>query len=136
MVILDISNVELPSNHRFGFFFTIVFGALTAFIYFSQDGVYFYLPLFFALAILLTTILKADFLLPLNKLWMKFGFLIGMVVSPIVLGFVFFGIFMPVSIVMKVFGRDELRLKLVGRASHWKRKDSSISGLESFNNQF
>jgi len=85
---------------------------------------------------ILTALLKADLLLPLNKLWMRFGMLLGMVISPIVLGIIFFGLFTPISIMMKIFGRDELRLKLGVRASHWKEKESPIPPAESFKNQF
>ena len=84
----------------------------------------------------MTTLLKAELLLPLNKLWMSLGLLLGMIVSPIVLGIIFFGMFTPISQLMKLFGRDELRLKLKNRGSHWRLKELTSTPPESFKNQF
>ena len=61
---------------------------------------------------LIITITNADALLPLNKLWMKFGILLGMIISPIIMGIIFFVIFTPIAILMRLSGRDELRLRL------------------------
>ena len=60
---------------------------------------------------LIITITNADALLPLNKLWMKFGILLGMIISPIIMGIIFFVIFTPIAILMRLSGRDELRLR-------------------------
>ena len=79
--------------------------------------------------------IKSDALLPLNKLWMYFGILLGMIVSPIVLGIVFFGLFTPIAMFMRLSGRDELRLKLTQKASHWISRSEPIKS-ESFKHQF
>ena len=74
-------------------------------------------------------------LLPLNKLWMQFGLLLGMIVSPIILGLIFFGLFTPIAMLMRISGRDELRLKLTEKASHWISRGEPIKS-ESFKQQF
>ena len=84
----------------------------------------------------LVTLVNAKLLLPLNKLWMRFGLLLGMIVSPIVFGVIFFGLFTPISLLMTLFGRDELRLKLKSRDSHWKSKEMTASQSDSFKRQF
>ena len=84
----------------------------------------------------MTTVIKAETLLPLNKLWVHFGLLLGMIVSPIVLGFIFFGIFAPISIVTRLFGRDELRLRFKKKTSHWVPSESSSLQFDAFKYQF
>ena len=50
---------------------------------------------------------------------MKFGVLLGTIVSPIIMGIIFFGIFTPIAIIMRLSGRDELRLRLKKKKTHW-----------------
>jgi polyferredoxin len=88
-----------------------------------------------ALVLFLVTLVKADLLLPLNKLWMRFGLLLGMIVSPIVLGVIFFGLFTPITFLMRLSGRDELRLKFKQKNTHWITRDDMIQA-DSFKNQF
>jgi|TARA_B110001450_G_scaffold249266_1_gene266477 hypothetical protein len=129
------TKVELPSNKKFGLFFTFVF-LITASYFFLSNGILTSYA-FFALAVvlLLTTFTNEDALLPLNKLWMRFGQLIGMIISPIVLGIIFFALITPYSLVMRLFGRDELRLKLGKRESHWKPRKQFIPQT-NFRQQF
>ena len=82
------------------------------------------------------TIIKADLLHPLNKLWMRFGLLISFIVTPIIIGLIYFGLFTPISIVMKLFGRDELKLKLANNTSFWKKKISNNEKTNDFLRQF
>ena len=129
------SEVEHSSNRKFGFFFTLVF--IFAAAYFYVNGSLTWVYSFFAAAVMffVVTIVKAEILLPLNKLWMRFGLLLGMIVSPIVLGVMFFGLFMPLAFLLRLSGRDELRLKFKNRASHWISRSEPIHA-KSFKNQF
>ena len=113
------AQVVLPSNRKFGFFFSLVFFMLAAYFIYTQNQTVVQVMLFVALLFLIITLFKADLLLPLNKLWMRFGFLLGKIISPIVLGIIFFGLITPYSIVIRVFGRDELHLRKVKNKSHW-----------------
>ena len=88
-----------------------------------------------SLILFLVTIVKAEVLSPLNKLWMRFGLLLGMIVSPIVLGFIFYGLFTPIAFFMRLNGRDELRLKFNNKVTHWILRKESIEP-ESFKKQF
>jgi len=58
-----------------------------------------------------------------------------MIVSPIVLGIIFFGLFTPIAFFMRLSGRDELRLKLSKKASHWVSRSEPLKS-ESFKQQF
>ena len=132
---MSFSEIELPPNRKFGFFFTSVFAAIGAYFFFAKHlGLAF---AFFAVAslFLLITLINSDALLPLNKLWMRFGLLLGMIVSPIVLGIIFFVLFTPIATLMRISGRDELRLKFTKRASHWITRSESIKP-KSFKKQF
>jgi len=132
---MKFSEVELPSNKKFGFFFTVVF-VITAGYFYSNDSLtWAYIFAQAAAAFLGITFVKADFLLPLNKLWMRFGLLLGMVVSPVVLGLIFFGLFTPIAFLMRISGRDELSLKIKKKNTHWRSRNHA-SAAHSFKNQF
>ena len=126
---------ELPSNRKFVFFFSTVFLAASVYFYIETNNIAFYAFGCLTTIFLFVTIIKAEVLLPLNKLWMRLGLLIGMFVSPLVLGSIFFGIFTPIAFIMRLARRDELRLQFREKHSYWiKRKISSES--HSFKNQF
>ena len=132
---MKFSEVELPSNKKFGFFFTSIFGLAALYFYLIGLMSWAYSMAVVAVIFLVVTIAKADILLPLNKLWMKFGLLLGMIISPIILGVIFFGLFTPIALLMRLSGRDELRLKFSSKASHWILRSESIQS-KSFKNQF
>ena len=129
------SEIYLPSNRKFGFFFTFVFSALASYFVYSANENLAYVFVVAAFIFLLVTLIKSDALLPLNKLWMRFGLLLGMMVSPIVIGTIFFGLFTPIAILTRLGGRDELRLKFAQRGSHWISRGAPIKS-QSFKNQF
>ena len=132
---MKFSEVELPSNKKFGFFFTFIFGLAALYFYVNASVSWAYSMAFFSVVFLFVTLVKADVLLSLNKLWMRFGLLIGMIVSPIVLGVIFFGLFTPYAFIMRMSGRDELRIKFKNKASHWISRSQPIQS-DSFKNQF
>ncbi len=132
---MNFSDIELPSNRKFGIFFTTVFGIVAAYLYYINTPEWSYIIGCISLVFLIVTIIKVDALLPLNKLWMRFGLLLGMIVSPMVLGIIFFGMFTPVAILMRLFGRDELHLRMKNETTYWiSRKNTKESN--SFENQF
>ena len=128
-------DIELPSNKKFGFFFTFVFAILAFYFLFIDSILWAQALAVLAVLFLLITVIIPQVLLPLNKLWMRLGLLLGMIVSPIVLGIIFFGLVTPYGMVMRLFGRDELRLKFTKKSSHWISRSESIKS-DSFKNQF
>lgn len=132
---MKFSDIELPSNKKFGFFFTFVFAILACYFLFIDSILWAQAFAILAVLFLLITVIIPQVLLPLNKLWMRLGLLLGMIVSPIVLGIIFFGLVTPYGVVMRMFGRDELRLKFTKKSSHWISRSESIKS-ESFKNQF
>ena len=132
---MKFSEIELPSNRKFGFFFTFVFAAAATYFYYSANVNWTYVFIAAALIFLLITLINSDALLPLNQLWMRFGLLLGMIVSPIVLGIIFFGLFTPIALLTRLSGRDELRLKFTQKTSHWVSRGEAFKS-DSFKHQF
>jgi len=133
---MKLSEIKLPSNRKFGFFFTIVFFLVG--IYLFAKGIIDYSYIVFAISAIffLVTLINADLLLPFNKFWMMLGVFLGKIISPIVIGIIFFGLFTPISLLMKLFRRDELRLKLKPGKTHWKICNEGNSQVDAFKHQF
>ena len=133
---MDHTSSNLPSNKKFGLFFGAIF--LISGLYFFYGNKQTIAVLLIALSALFITVslFKDDLLFPLNKLWMRLGILLGTIVSPIVLAILFFFMFTPVAIGMKIFKRDELMLKPSNADSFWKLRDQDSLSAKSFNQQF
>ena len=127
--------IKLPSNHKFGFFFSTIFLLASLYSYYIDSEIMVYVLGTLCGTFLVTTIINAKILLPLNKLWMKFGVLLGMIVSPIIMGIIYFGIFTPIAIIMRLSGRDELRLQFKKQKTHWINR-KTLNEVDSFKKQF
>ncbi len=131
---MKFSELELPSNKKFGFSFVFIFGSIALYIYMIGSTAWIYLFLT-SLAFLFISIINAEIFLPLNKFWMNLGLILGIVISPIILGIIFFFIFTPTAILMRLIGRDELKIKINQKSSHWIIRDNPNQS-EPFKNQF
>ena len=130
---MNLSEIKLPSNKKFGYFFTSIFTVVSTYFFIGSILSWSIIFGFTGVIFFVITFAKADLLLPLNKLWMRFGFLLGKIISPLVLGMIFFLIFTPIAFLMRLSRRDELRLKFKNKTSHWILR-SQYKG--SFKNQF
>ena len=128
-------NIVLPSNQKFGYFFIFVFLITSIYFYFRENNMAFYVLGTCSIVFFLVTLFKAEILKPLNKLWMSFGLVLGMIVSPIVMGVIFFMIFTPIGILMRLFGRNELLLHFKIKPSYWTKRHEDINS-NSFRRQF
>ncbi len=133
---MKFSEVTLPSNRKFGIFFFFVFMVVAVYFFWNDMVLESSIAAGVSCIFLLVTIVKDDLLLPLNKLWMRFGLFLNLIVSPIVLGAIFFLIFTPVGLAVRLFGRDELDLKRQDLETYWKFRDSAERNKESFKQQF
>ena len=119
----------MPSDRKFGWTFAAVFLLIGAV----------YHPWMIALAgvIAIITLTRAEWLAPAKQAWMKFGELLNKVVSPVVMGVIYFGIFSPVGYVMRLAGRDALSLRLDQTATtYWVRRDPPGPADDSFKEPF
>ena len=132
---MKFSEVKLPSNRKFGLFFTAILLLAYSYSHYVESKVMIYIFGIICIIFLITTIIHADALLPLNKLWMKLGILLGMVVGPVIMGIIFFGIFTPIAILMRFSGRDELRLRFKKKKTHWIDR-KALNKIQFFKKQF
>ncbi len=128
---------SLPSERTFGFVFTGIFLLIAAYLWY-HDGktVAIQTFLLLAAAFLAFTLFMPIALRPLNKAWYKLGLLMGRVVSPIVLGVLFFILITPIAIVMRLAGRDPLKLRKQNVQSHWVDRSPPGPESTSFKDQF
>ncbi len=134
-IIKDKSELKLPSNKKFGLFFSVIFLLISSYYFYLNEIIIALILGFISVLFFFVSLLKAGLLLPLNIVWIKFGILLGKLISPIVLGTIFFFMFTPVAVIMRLVGRDELRLRLNFQDSYWIKRKSSINKA-SFKRQF
>lgn len=129
-------DIHAPSNRAFGLVFAVVFaivGVLPLFFGHSMHAWAFVV----AAAFLLAALARPSILKPLNALWLKFGLLLHRIVSPLVLGLMFFLVVTPTGIVMRLVGKDPLRLKWDARLpSYWVDRKPPGPAPESLRDQF
>lgn len=127
----------LPSERTFGFVFTGIFLIVAGYLW-LYDGKPVAIQAFLVLAaaFLAFTLFMPIALRPLNKAWYKLGLLMGRVVSPIVLGILFFILITPIAILMRLAGRDPLKLRKQDVQSHWIDRAPPGPAPTSFKDQF
>lgn len=126
----------LPSNRKFGVLFCVVFGVLGTYLWRRHADWY---PASFVLSglFLLTSLLFPDILRPLNRAWMKFALVLNMVVSPVVLGVLYFVVFTPVAVFMRIRKRDVLNRRFdPADISYWSPRTPPGPAPESLRDQF
>ena len=122
-------NIKISSNKSFGIVFFIFF--LIVSIYPLIDGgVLRVWSLAISIIFLILGLLNSKILTPLNKLWFKFGILLGNIVSPIIMATIFFGVITPISVLMKIINKDVLNLKKNNKDSYWIIKESKKSSMK------
>ena len=129
-------HVEGSSDRAFGLVFTGVFFVIAVWPLFHGEALRWWasgLAAVFALAALVKPALLAG----LNRLWIKLGVLLGKVVSPIALGILFYGVFTPLGVLIRLTGKDPLRLKFDPDAdSYWIPRKPPGPPPDSMTNQF
>ena len=127
----------LPPNHHFGLLFTGVFACVSAYCAFrGVNPLVTFAWLAAATGVGVTTWLAPECLAPFNRAWMKLGEWMGRIISPIVLGLIFFGLITPAGLISRLLGRDELRLKRLPVESYWITRTPPGPGASSFRQQF
>ena len=125
-------NIKISSNKSFGIVFFIVFLIVSIYPIFNSGDLRVW-SLIISITFLVLGLLNSFILSPLNKLWFKFGIFLGGIVSPTVMGIVFFGVVTPTSIIMKIFQKNLLGLKKDNKKTYWIEKSLIKSKMK---NQF
>ena len=125
-------DIKINSNRSFGIVFFVVFFliALYPLIYNEEIRIW---SLIISLIFLILGLINSRILNPLNKLWFKFGILLGKIVSPIIMGIIFFLVVTPIGFIMRILGKDLLNLKFNANKSYWIEKTGPKSKMK---NQF
>lgn len=124
------------TDRSFGIVFTIFFAIVGVLPLLNAHSVRMWALIISGLFLLLTLLLPTS-LAPLNKLWTKFGALLHRIVSPVALGVLFFLVVTPTGLLMRLFGKDPLRLRLDRNAkSYWIERSPPGPDAESLKNQF
>ena len=122
--------VKISSNRSFGFLFFVVFFVISLWPLISQGDLRLW-AFILSLVFLLLGVLNSKLLTPFNKLWFKFGILLGSIVSPIVMGAVFFIVVTPVGLIMRFLGKDLLRInKNKTISTYWINRDKQIKTMK------
>ena len=118
------------SNKSFGLLFFVVFLIIGLWPLKNGENLNFYF-IIASVIFLLLGIINSKILTPLNKLWMRLGILLGAIVSPIVMGVVYFGVITPIGLIMKLFGKDVLNLKIdTNKNTYWTLKKKIPSKMK------
>jgi hypothetical protein len=124
--------INIGSNRSFGIVFFIIF-ILIGFYPLINDGELRLWSLLISFIFLILGLINSKFLTPLNRLWFKFGLFLGKIVSPLIMGAIFFIVVTPTGILMRVFKKDLLNLKFNSNKSYWIEKTGPKSKMK---NQF
>ena len=122
--------IKIGSNKSFGIVFFIVFLVIAFWPMLNGNEINYWL-LTMSIVFLILGLINSKILTPLNKIWYKFGILLGNVVGPIVMGIIFFLIVTPTSIIMKLLGKDLLNLKKNNNNSYWIEKNKQKSKMKN-----
>ena len=125
-------NIKLGSNRSFGIVFFIVFLLIALYPLLNSKDVRIW-SLIIALIFLVLGLFNSNILSPLNKIWFKFGIILGKIISPIIMGIIFFFVVTPIGYLMRLLGKDLLNLKYSDNKSYWIEKDGPKSKMK---NQF
>ena len=123
---------KISSNRSFGIVFFVVFLLIAIFPLASSGDIRIW-SLIISSIFLILGLLKSNILTPLNRFWFKFGIFLGKIVSPLVMGIIFFFVVTPIGLIMRILGKDLLNLKYNLNKSYWIEKRGPKSKMK---NQF
>ena len=126
------NNVKLGSNKSFGIVFFIVFLIIAIYPILS-NGNFRLWSLVVSLVFLILGLINSRFLTPLNKLWFKFGIILGKIISPIIMGIIFFLVVTPIGLLMRLLKKDVLNLSFNDNKTYWIERNGPKSKMK---NQF
>ena len=124
--------IKISSNRSFGIVFFLVFLLISIYPLINQSEIRLW-SLIISLIFLVLGITNSKLLTPLNKLWFRFGLFLGKIISPIIMGVIFFLVVTPIGLLMRLLKKDLLDLKFNNEKTYWIRK---IDKNNRMNKQF
>jgi len=129
---MDQNVIKIGSNRSFGIVFFIVFFLISIYPLVNSESIRIW-SLIVSLIFLTLGAINSKLLNPLNKMWFKFGLLLGRIISPIVMGIIFFLVVTPIALLMRFLKKDLLNLKFSKNNTYWIEKSGPKSKMK---NQF
>ena len=129
---MQMNDLKISSNRSFGIVFFLIFLIIAIYPLTYNNEIRIW-SLIISLSFLILGIMNSKILLPLNKIWFKFGILLGLIFSPVIMGFIFFLVVTPIGILMRVLRKDLLNLKFGNLETYWIEKKDQKSEMK---NQF
>ena len=126
------NNIKISSNKSFGIVFFVFFLIVSFYPILNESEMRLW-ALVISIIFLVLGLLNSNILTPLNKVWFKIGILLGKIVSPIVMGVIFFIVVTPISLIMRLLGKDVLNIKKNKKETYWIQKTGPKSKMK---NQF
>jgi hypothetical protein len=121
--------MKRSSEKSFGILFSIVFLFIAIWPLLEDNTIRFWALsisfIFFVLAYL-----KQELLKPLNVGWIKLGESLGKIVAPVVMALIYFFILTPLSFIIKIFGKDLLKIKFSKNHSYWIKREKNITSMD------
>ena len=129
---MNTKNIKIGSNKSFGIVFAVVFGLIAFWPLIKSDDIRIW-ALVISIIFFVLGLINSKILTPLNRLWFKVGIFLGNFIAPIVMGIIFFLVVTPTGIIMKLLGKDLIKLKKSNEKSYWIEKKKIKSSMK---NQF
>ena len=124
--------IKLGSNRSFGIVFFVVFLLIATYPMLNHGDIRLW-SLLLSFIFLILGLVNSKILTPLNKLWFKFGIFLGKIISPLIMGLIFFVVVTPIGLIMRLLKKDILALKYSEQKSYWIEKTGPKSKMK---NQF
>ena len=124
--------IKISSNRSFGIVFFIVFLLIAIYPLLKDNDLRIW-SLVISFIFLILGLINSKILTPLNRLWFKFGLLLGRFISPLIMGIIFFIVVTPIGIIMRLLKKDLLNLKYNKKETYWIDKSGPKSKMK---NQF
>tara|TARA_B100000700_G_scaffold280045_1_gene329564 strand:+ start:584 stop:970 length:387 start_codon:yes stop_codon:yes gene_type:complete len=121
--------IKMSSNKSFGIVFFVVFLLIATYPILKNEDIRLW-SLVISIIFLVLGLLNSKILKPLNKIWFKFGLFLGKIISPIIMGFIFFFVVTPIGILMRFFRKDLLHLKFNKNETYWIEKNGYKSKMK------
>ena len=122
------SRIKISSNRSFGLVFFFVFLIIGLWPLLDEGQIRIW-SIIIGIIFLILALMNSKILTPLNRLWFKFGMLLGAIIAPIVMGIVFFFVVTPIGFFMKIMGKDLLGLKSK-KNTYWIDRDNIKSSMK------
>ena len=126
------TEIKISSNQSFGFVFSFIFLIIALWPLLHMESIRHW-SIAISIIFFILGVINSKILTPFNRLWFKFGILLGSIISPIIMLIIFFFVVTPIGLFMRIIGKDLLYLKKNNKKTYWIKKENLKSSMK---NQF